>query len=89
MKLNEEDKHLVIKCKAIAHPARLALVKRLLRKECCVGDIQECLSISQPNLSQHIRLLKEAKIIAGERQKTKICYRVVDDKIKQLIKIFN
>jgi ArsR family transcriptional regulator len=87
MKVSQKDKKAARKIKAVSHPARLALVKRLLRKKCCVGDIQECLSVSQPNLSQHLRILKNEGIIIGERFKTKICYRVVDDQIKQIMNI--
>ncbi len=48
----EKQKELSAKFKALAHPARVKLLQDLLKKECCVGEIQECLSISQPNVNE-------------------------------------
>jgi ArsR family transcriptional regulator len=81
------ERELAIKFKALAHPARVKLVKDLMKKDCCVGEIQKCLSISQPNVSQHLKVLKRAGIIEGRREKTKICYRIADEAIKKAITI--
>jgi DNA-binding transcriptional ArsR family regulator len=75
------------KFKALAHPARLRLVARLMEEECCVGDIQECLCLSQPNVSQHLKVLREAGIIQGKRDKNRICYRMADKAITEAIEI--
>jgi len=83
----KEHKELSTKFKALAHPARIKLLQDLLKKECCVGEIQECLSISQPNVSQHLRILKEAGVVTGRRDKNRICYSIEDEKIKQAIEI--
>ena len=86
---NESLQHsrIASKFKALAHPARLKLVERLMEEECCVGAIQECLSLSQPNVSQHIRVLKEAGIIQGRRDKNRICYRMADKAVAKALKI--
>ncbi len=83
----KEQKELSTKFKALAHPARIKLLQDLLKKECCVGEIQECLSISQPNVSQHLRILKEAGVVTGRRDKNRICYSIEDEKIKQAFEI--
>ena len=76
------------KFKALAHPARLKIMANLMDRECCVGDVQKCLSLSQPNVSQHLGVLKEADIIVGRREKNKICYRISDNRVKNILKIF-
>jgi len=81
-------KELADKFKALANPVRLKMIVGLMKGECCVGDIQECLSISQPNVSQHLKVLKEAGIIKGRRDKNKICYRIVDKSIIKILRIF-
>jgi DNA-binding transcriptional ArsR family regulator len=74
--------------KALSHPARLRLVENLMSQECCVGEIQECLALSQPNVSQHLSVLKKAGIIAGKREKNKICYKISDDRVREIYNIF-
>ena len=73
--------------KALAHPARVRLLRRLLKDECCVSEVEKCLRISQPNVSQHLRILKKAGIIAGTRRKTRICYRISDDRVRGLLEL--
>ncbi len=75
------------KFRALAHPIRLKLVHELIKGECCVGEVQKCLSISQPNVSQHLKVLKEAGIIISRREKNRICYRASDDSMKKIFKI--
>ena len=82
-----KQRELSAKFKAMAHPARVKLLQDLLTRECCVGEIQECLSISQPNVSQHLRILKEAGVVAGRREKNRICYSIEDEKIKKAFEV--
>jgi DNA-binding transcriptional ArsR family regulator len=74
--------------KALSHPARLQLLANLMKRECCVGEIQKCLSLSQPNVSQHIGILKEAGIIEGRRERNKICYHISDNRIQKILNTF-
>jgi len=80
---------MTVKFKALAHPARLKIMATLGEKKCCVGDVQRCLSLSQPNVSQHLRVLKKAGIIVGKRDKNKICYEICDNRIKNILNTFN
>jgi ArsR family transcriptional regulator len=73
--------------KALAHPVRIQLLQRLMKSDCCVSEVEKCLGISQPNVSQHLKLLKEAGIVATSRQKTKICYRIVDERVRDILKL--
>jgi DNA-binding transcriptional ArsR family regulator len=61
--------------KALAHPARVAILKILAKKATCqCGDIVEELPLSQSTVSQHLKELKEAGLIQGEIEGTKVCY---------------
>jgi len=73
--------------KAMAHPARLKILEGLLENECNVGLIQENLGLPQSTISQHLKTLKNAGIIKGRREGTKICYRIVDKKVREIINI--
>lgn len=61
--------------KALAHPARVAILNLLLKKETCVcGYLVEELPLSQSTVSQHLKALKLAGLIKGEIEGASICY---------------
>ncbi|NUN94413.1 MAG: helix-turn-helix transcriptional regulator [Verrucomicrobiae bacterium] len=49
--------------RAVAHPARLALLRALARGARCVSDLQKILGVSQPSLSQHLQALRRERIV--------------------------
>lgn len=66
--------------KALAHPARIAILKLLAKKATCqCGDIVEELPLSQSTVSQHLKELKDAGLIKGEIEGAKVCY-CIDEK---------
>lgn len=66
--------------KALAHPARVAILKFLAKKATCqCGDIVEELPLSQSTVSQHLKELKEAGLIKGEIEGVRVCY-CIDEK---------
>ena len=78
--------------KALGHPARVAILQLLLKKQNCIcGDIVEELPLSQSTVSQHLKELKEAGLIKGDIDGVKICY-CIDEKewknAKQLLNVF-
>jgi len=83
----KRQKKIAKKFRALAHPARIRLIEELITKDCCVGELQKCLKLSQPNVSQHLRVLKDAGILEGKRDKNRICYRIKDDTIIQMLQI--
>ena len=87
MAVNQAHEKLAKKFRVLGHPIRIKLLEDLMKKECCVGEIQKCLSVSQPNTSQHLKILKEAGIIEARREKNKICYRIADKAVVQTFKI--
>lgn len=75
------------KLKAIAHPHRLCIIRGLLDNSCNVSKIQGCLNLPQSTVSQHLSKLKAAKIVDGVRRGLEICYRVIDDDIKEIVSL--
>jgi len=73
--------------KALAHPARLKIVVGLLKDECNVAEIQRVLELPQSTISQHLRVLKNARIIKGRKEGTKTCYRVIDARVRKIVAI--
>jgi ArsR family transcriptional regulator len=74
--------------KALAHPARVCIVSRLRHESLNVNQMQECLEISQSNVSQHLNVLKRLHVIEGERNGTEIIYSLVDDTVRELVDLF-
>jgi DNA-binding transcriptional ArsR family regulator len=66
--------------KALGHPARIAILEILLRRQACIcGDIVDELPLSQSTVSQHLKELKEAGLIKGDIEGAKVCY-CIDEK---------
>ena len=71
--------------KALAHPARVAIVEYLHTVDSCIcGDIVNELPLAQATVSQHLKELKNAGIIKGSIEGTSICYCLNPDVLKKL-----
>ena len=69
------DNRLARYAKALAHPARVAILRMLVQRQSCVcGDIVDELPIAQSTVSQHLKELKEAGLIQGEIDGPRVCY---------------
>lgn len=76
--------------KALAHPTRSKIVAGLiLKNECNVSKMVEGLGIPQPTVSQHLNILKSARIIEGYRNGNQICYKVVNEQVKKIFSVLN
>ncbi|MEP6647407.1 MAG: metalloregulator ArsR/SmtB family transcription factor [Saprospiraceae bacterium] len=61
--------------KALAHPARIAILKHLASRQTCIcGDIVDQIPLSQSTVSQHLKELKDSGLITGEIEGAKVCY---------------
>lgn len=70
-----EQNEFAVKLKAMAHPARIAILEFLLKSNDCIcGDIVNELPLSQASISQHLRELKDAGLIKGTIEGKSICY---------------
>ncbi len=75
--------------KALAHPARIAIVEYLLSVDTCIcGDIVDHLPLAQPTVSQHLKELKQAEIIQGSVEGTAICYCINEKTMQKIQKYF-
>jgi ArsR family transcriptional regulator, arsenate/arsenite/antimonite-responsive transcriptional repressor len=64
---DEADEELALLAKALGHPARVQIVRLLVRREACVcGNIVDELPLAQSTVSQHLKVLKDAGLIRGE-----------------------
>lgn len=71
--------------KALGHPVRYKIIKFLLEGPKCVCKLNENIEFSQSNLSQHLRLLKDAGLVANEKVGLEIHYRLSSDEVKDII----
>ncbi|MBD3773123.1 MAG: winged helix-turn-helix transcriptional regulator [Rhodobacteraceae bacterium] len=61
--------------KALGHPARIQIVRLLLEKQSCIaGDIVDEVGLAQSTVSEHLRILRTAGLIAGEIEGPRVCY---------------
>lgn len=88
----KEQNRLADLYKALAHPARIAILQLLINKSSCIcGDIVDELPLSQSTISQHLKELKKAGIITGEISGVKTCYCInteIWNKLDDLTKSF-
>jgi ArsR family transcriptional regulator len=76
------DQALATLCKALGHPARVAILRHLLQVDSCIcGDIVNILPLAQSTVSQHLKQLKEAGLIRGEIEGPRICYCADKDRL--------
>ena len=73
---------------AVAHPARVRIVRLLIgRKACVCGEIVDEITMAQSTVSQHLKILKESGLIQGEVDGPRVCYCINRDKLKMLKKL--
>lgn len=73
---------------AVAHPARVRIVRLLIgRKACVCGEIVAEITLAQSTVSQHLKILKESGLIQGEVDGPRVCYCINRDKLKMLKKL--
>lgn len=81
-----EQNRLANLLKALAHPARIAIIQHLIKAEHCIcGDLVEELGLAQATISQHLKELKNIGIIKGCVEGTSVCY-CIDEKVWQQVK---
>src|SRR3989442_392650 len=76
---------LAARFKALADPTRVAIVNRLASAdEVCVCDLNSAFELSQPTISHHLRILREAGLVDSSRRGTWAYYRLVPEAIESL-----
>ena len=71
----DEQNKLAVLLKAIAHPARIAILQQIISTKACIcGELVEELGLAQPTISQHLKELKNAGLIQGTIEGVSVCY---------------
>jgi DNA-binding transcriptional ArsR family regulator len=72
---------------ALSHPVRVEIVTELLKGRKCVSDIREFMKINQPNVSQHLFVLKAAGIVDWHQEGKRRCYFLINPALlKKILK---
>jgi ArsR family transcriptional regulator len=73
---------------ALAHPARVRIVRLLLTRTSCIcGEIVEEMPLAQSTVSQHLKILKETGLVQGEIDGPRVCYCINKDAMAKLKKL--
>lgn len=85
-----EQNELASLAKALAHPARIAIIQHLIKANACINSnlVQE-LGLAQATISQHLRELKDAQIITGSIEGVSVCYCINPLKWQEITALFN
>ena len=71
--------------KAIAHPARVSILRRLEQGILCVSEMGGFLELAQPNISQHLAIMKHAGLVDCYVDGKQRCYFLKDPRVKGLL----
>lgn len=86
----KQQNDIAIMAKALAHPARIAILQYLVKKNACIcGDLVDELGLAQATTSQHLKELKNAGIIHGSIEGVSVCYCINPKVWKQYRELFN
>ena len=69
-----DDEALARLCKALAHPARVTIARALASSSCRCADIVDSLPLAQSTVSQHLKIMREAGLVAGTIDGPRTCY---------------
>ena len=86
----DEQNRLAVLLKALAHPARIAILQQLIKANACVcGSLVDELGLAQATISQHLKELKNAGLIQGTIEGVSVCYCIEPNAWKVLHKELN
>ena len=79
------DEELATLAKAIGHPARVRILRILVRRNACIcGDIVDELPLAQSTVSQHLKVLKDAGLVRGDVDGPRVCYCIEPRALRRL-----
>lgn len=88
----KEQNELAILLKAMAHPARVAILQHIMASKTCIcGDLVDELGLAQATISQHLKELKNAGLIQGTIEGVSVCYCINPgnwEKLKNQLNLF-
>ena len=82
---DEADEDLANLTKALGHPARIKILRLLVRRTSCIcADIVDELPLAQSTVSQHLKVLKDAGLIRGDIDGPRVCYCIEPRALRRL-----
>lgn len=82
---SQKTESLAALARALAHPARLGVIRMLHERQTCIGcDIVDEIGLAQSTTSEHLRILKAAGIITGEVESPRVCYSLNPEALEPL-----
>lgn len=71
--------------RALGSPIRLAIVSALSAEPRCVHELVDSVGVSQPLVSQHLRVLRGARLVSTERRGKEVVYTLTDEHVSHIV----
>ena len=73
--------------RALGDPTRVKIIDELLHQELCTSDLAEIIGLSEPAVSQHLRLLRTQRVVTSHRHGQRVFYALDDDHVRDLLSL--
>ena len=71
--------------RALADPSRVKIVDALLHQELCTSDLAAIIGLSEPAVSQHLRVLRMLRVVRAHRHGHRVFYALDDEHVRELL----
>ena len=71
---------------ALSSPVRVAIIDHLDRQDACVHDLVRAMGLPQPQVSQHLRVLRAADLVVGTRRGREVAYALADEHVAHIVR---
>lgn len=71
--------------RALAHPVRIGIIERLVQGPACVHELVDHFGLGQPLVSQHLRVLRSARLVQTERRGKEVVYSLADHHVAHIV----
>ncbi|MEZ4855486.1 MAG: metalloregulator ArsR/SmtB family transcription factor [Gelidibacter sp.] len=76
--------------KVFAHPARVAILQFISKQDNCIcNDIVDEIGLSQPTISQHLKVINDAGLLKGNYKGKSLCYCININRFREFQDVFN
>ncbi len=83
---NDDEYALVAETfRALADPSRVKIVDALLDQELCTSDLAAIIGLSEPAVSQHLRVLRMLRVVRAHRHGHRVFYALDDEHVRELL----
>ena len=73
--------------RVLGDPTRVKIIDQLLHQELCTSDLAEMIGLSEPAVSQHLRLLRMQRVVTSHRHGQRVFYALDDDHVRNLLEL--